>query len=94
MSSIRTGKGALVSTAGADHPLRVRSSGAAGARQAIAGAKSSPPDMELVGVYAHGAGTVNIAPIVGWPEPSGVRATPTTSTRCSRLHQTCCYNPL
>ena len=35
------------------------------------------PDMELVGVYAHGAEKVgkDAADLCGWPEPTGVTAT-------------------
>ena len=35
------------------------------------------PDLELVGVYAHGAEKVGVdaADLAGWPEPTGVQAT-------------------
>ena len=54
------------------------------------------PDMELVGVYAHGQDKVGVdaAELAGWPEPTGVRP-PTTSMRCWRFEpDACCYNPL
>ena len=40
------------------------------------------PDLELVGVYAHGPDKVGVdaAELSGWPEPTGVRQ-PTTSMR-------------
>ncbi len=66
-----------MSTASTDRPLRVIqwTTGNIGRRSlhAIIGR----PDMELVGVYAHGpdkAG-VDAAELAGWPEPTGVRAT-------------------
>ena len=61
----------------ADRPLRVIqwTTGNIGKRSlhAIIGR----PDMELVGVYAHGADKVGVdaAELAGWPEPTGVTAT-------------------
>ena len=46
-------------------------------------------DMELVGVYAHGADKVGVdaAELAGWPSPPASRP-PMTSTRCSRWSPT------
>ena len=66
-----------MSTTSTDRPLRVIqwTTGNIGRRSlhAIIGR----PDMELVGVYAHGADKVGVdaAELSGWPEPTGVQAT-------------------
>jgi len=66
-----------MSTTSADRPLRVIqwTTGNIGRRSlhAIIGR----PDMELVGVYAHGQDKVGVdaAELSGWPKPTGVKAT-------------------
>ena len=66
-----------MSTPNADRPIRVIqwTTGNIGKRSlhAIIGRS----DMELVGVYAHGADKVGVdaAELAGWPEPTGVTAT-------------------
>ena len=86
-----------MSTTSTDRPLRVIqwTTGNIGRRSlhAIIGR----PDMELVGVYAHGAGQGRRrrrrAVRAGRSRPACTR--PTTSTRCSRCApDACCYNPL
>jgi hypothetical protein len=54
------------------------------------------PDMELVGVYAHGADKVGVdaAELSGWPEPTGVTATNDIDALLSLHPDACCYNPL
>lgn len=54
------------------------------------------PDMELVGVYAHGAEKVGVdaAELAGWPEPTGVAATNDIDALLSLGADACCYNPL
>ncbi|MGV0794614.1 NAD(P)H-dependent amine dehydrogenase family protein [Mycolicibacterium sp. XJ1819] len=53
-------------------------------------------DMELVGVYAHGADKVGVdaAELAGWPEPTGVAATADIDELIAREPDACCYNPL
>lgn len=53
-------------------------------------------DMELVGVYAHGAEKVGVdaADLAGWPEPTGVRATDDVDALLALGADACCYNPL
>ncbi|MGJ6125047.1 dihydrodipicolinate reductase [Mycolicibacterium sp. Y3] len=53
-------------------------------------------DMELVGVYAHGADKVGVdaADLCGRSEPTGVRATNTISELLALKPDACCYNPL
>ncbi len=53
-------------------------------------------DMELVGVFAHGADKVGIdaAELSGWPEPTGVRATDDIEELVALRPDACCYNPL
>ena len=53
-------------------------------------------DMELVGVYAHGADKVGVdaAELAGWPEPTGVTATNDTDALLALKPDACCYNPL
>ena len=64
-----------MSTTSTDRPLRVIqwTTGNIGRRSlhAIIGR----PDMELVGVYAHGQDKVGVdaAELSGWPEPTGVQ---------------------
>ena len=66
-----------MSTTTVDRPLRVIqwTTGNIGRRSlhAIIGRG----DMELVGVYAHGADKVGVdaAELAGWPEPTGVKST-------------------
>ena len=54
------------------------------------------PDMELVGVYAHGAEKVGVdaAELSGWPEPTGVKATNDIDALIALKPDACCYNPL
>ena len=53
-------------------------------------------DMELVGVYAHGADKVGVdaAELAGWPEPTGVTATNDIDALLALAPDACCYNPL
>ncbi|GAA1126181.1 hypothetical protein [Nocardioides aquiterrae] len=53
-------------------------------------------DLELVGVYAHGADKVgrDAAELCGWPEPTGVLATNDVSALLALGADACCYNPL
>lgn len=54
------------------------------------------PDMELVGVYAHGADKVgkDAADLCGWDEPTGVLATNDIDALLALGADACCYNPL
>src|SRR5580698_5781828 len=54
------------------------------------------PDMELVGVYAHGAqkAGADAADLAGWPEPTGVLATSDVGALLALRPDACCYNPL
>ncbi|MHA7649248.1 NAD(P)H-dependent amine dehydrogenase family protein [Mycobacterium sp. ML4] len=54
------------------------------------------PDMELVGVYAHGAEKVGVdaAELAGWPQPTGVHATNDIDALLALGADACCYNPL
>lgn len=54
------------------------------------------PDLELVGVYAHGAEKVgkDAAELCGWPEPTGVLATDDVDALLALAPDACCYNPL
>src|SRR4051794_3964541 len=54
------------------------------------------PDLELVGVYAHGADKVgrDAAELCGWPEPTGVLATSDVTALLGLGADACCYNPL
>jgi hypothetical protein len=54
------------------------------------------PDLELVGVYAHGADKVgrDAAELCGWPEPTGVLATSDVPALLALGADACCYNPL
>ena len=54
------------------------------------------PDLELVGVYAHGADKVgrDAADLCGWPEPTGVVATDDVDALLALRPDACCYNPL
>ncbi|MDX6502843.1 MAG: hypothetical protein QOG23_6107, partial [Blastocatellia bacterium] len=85
-----------MSTASTDRPLRVIqwTTGNIGRRSlhAIIGR----PDMELVGVYAHGADKVGVdaADLSGWPEPTGVQATNDIDALIALGADACCYNPL
>ena len=53
-------------------------------------------DMELVGVYAHGADKVGVdaAQLSGWPEATGVTATDDIEELVALRPDACCYNPL
>ncbi|WP_028650830.1 dihydrodipicolinate reductase [Nocardioides halotolerans] len=53
-------------------------------------------DMELVGVYAHGADKVgkDAADLCGWPQPTGVLATNDVASLLALQPDACCYNPL
>ena len=54
------------------------------------------PDMELVGVYAHGADKVGVdaADLAGWPAPTGIIATSDIDELLATSPDACCYNPL
>ncbi|CAN5474268.1 dihydrodipicolinate reductase [soil metagenome] len=54
------------------------------------------PDMELVGVYAHGDDKVgrDAAELAGWSEATGVLATNDIDTLLALGADACCYNPL
>lgn len=54
------------------------------------------PDMELVGVYAHGKDKVGVdaAELAGWAEPTGVAATDDVDALLALGADACCYNPL
>ena len=56
----------------------------------------SRPDMELVGVFAHGADKLgkDAAELCGWPEPTGVLATNDVDALLALGADACCYNPL
>src|ERR1700733_10270753 len=85
-----------MSTTSADRPFRViqGTTGNIGRRSlhAIIGR----PDMELVGVYAHGHDKVGVdaAELSGWPEPTGVTATNDIDALLALRPDACCYNPL
>lgn len=54
------------------------------------------PDLELVGVYAHGAEKIgrDAAELCGWPEPTGVLATDSVEELLALRPDACAYNPL
>ena len=54
------------------------------------------PDLELAGVYAHGADKVgrDAAELCGWPEPTGIAATASIDELIALAPDACCYNPL
>ena len=54
------------------------------------------PDLELVGVYAHGADKVGVdaAELCDWPTPTGVLATNDIEALVALAPDACCYNPL
>ncbi len=54
------------------------------------------PDMELVGVYAHGKDKIGVdaAELAGWPEPTGITATNDIDALIALKPDACCYNPL
>ena len=54
------------------------------------------PDLELVGVFAHGADKVgrDAAELCDWPSPTGVRATDDVDALLALGADACCYNPL
>lgn len=54
------------------------------------------PDMELVGVYAHGSDKVGLdaADLAGWSEPTGIIATNDVDALLAAQPDACCYNPL
>src|SRR3954451_6860354 len=53
-------------------------------------------DLELVGVYAHGADQVgqDAAELGGWPGPTGGAATTAIAELRALRPDACCYNPL
>ncbi|MGB0876913.1 MAG: dihydrodipicolinate reductase [Mycobacterium sp.] len=85
-----------MSTPATDRPLRVIqwTTGNIGRRSlhAIIGRD----DMELVGVYAHGADKAGIdaAELCGWPHATGVKATSDIDQLLALQPDACCYNPL
>ena len=54
------------------------------------------PDLELVGVFAHGADKVgrDAAELCDWPSPTGVHATDDVDALLALGADACCYNPL
>lgn len=54
------------------------------------------PDLELVGVYAHGVDKVGVdaADLCGWPTQTGVLATNDIEALVALRPDACCYNPL
>lgn len=54
------------------------------------------PDMELVGVYAHGQDKVGVdaAELAGWPQPTGITATNDIDALLALKPDACCYNPI
>lgn len=78
------------------HPLRVIqwTTGNIGRRSLHA--ILSRPDLELAGVFAHGAEKVgrDAADLCGWPEPTGVVATDDVDALLALGADACCYNPL
>jgi hypothetical protein len=79
-----------------DRPLRVVqwTTGNIGSRSLHA--ILARPDLELAGVYAHGASKVgrDAAELCGWPEPTGVLATGDVDEIVALAPDACCYNPL
>ena len=56
----------------------------------------SRPDLELVGVYAHGPDKIGVdaSTLAGFPEPSGVLATDDVEALIALKPDACVYNPL
>lgn len=56
----------------------------------------SRPDLQLVGVYAHGLDKVGVdaADLCGWSEPTGITATDDVDELLALRPDACCYNPL
>ena len=56
----------------------------------------SRSDLDLVGVFAHGAGKVGVdaAELAGFPDPSGVLATDDADALIALAPDACVYNPL
>ena len=56
----------------------------------------SRPDLELVGVFAHGREKVgtDAAELCGWTEPTGVTATDDIDALIALAPDACVYNPL
>lgn len=54
------------------------------------------PDLELVGVYAHGEDKVgkDAADLCGWPDHTGVKSTNDVAELLALGADACCYNPL
>lgn len=54
------------------------------------------PDMELVGVYAHGSDKLGVdaATLAGRPQPTGITATNDIDALLALEADACCYNPL
>ncbi|KRB78375.1 dihydrodipicolinate reductase [Nocardioides sp. Root190] len=79
-----------------DRPLRVIqwTTGNIGRRSAHA--ILTRPDLELVGVFAHGADKIgrDAAELCDWPEPTGVIATDDIDELLALGADACCYNPL
>jgi 4-hydroxy-tetrahydrodipicolinate reductase len=79
-----------------DRPLRVIqwTTGNIGSRSLHA--ILARPDLELVGVYAHGADKVgqDAAALCGWPSPTRIVATNDIDALIALAPDACCYNPL
>lgn len=78
------------------HPLRVIQWTTGNIGQRSLHAIIGRPDMELVGVYAHGVEKAgkDAADLCGWPEPTGVTATNDIDALIALRPDACCYNPL
>ncbi|GJF11772.1 hypothetical protein NGTWS0302_00330 [Mycolicibacterium cyprinidarum] len=85
-----------MSTPAAERPLRVIQWTTGNIGQRSLHAIIGRSDMELVGVYAHGADKVGVdaAELSGWLEPTGVKATNDIDELIALRPDACCYNPL
>ncbi|MEB3020676.1 NAD(P)H-dependent amine dehydrogenase family protein [[Mycobacterium] crassicus] len=80
----------------ADRPIRVIQWTTGNIGQRSLHAIIGRPDMELVGVYAHGKDKVGVdaAELAGWPQPTGITATDDIDALIALKPDACCYNPL
>jgi 4-hydroxy-tetrahydrodipicolinate reductase len=79
-----------------ERPLRVIQWTTGNIGRRAAHAALARPDLELVGVYAHSADKVgrDAAELVGWPTPTGIRATDDVDALLALAPDACSYNPL